>query len=141
MQSLILKAKELATVAHEGQLYGDNLPYIGHVARVASFFGNQVSLSCVAWLHDVVEDTPITILRVDWGFGGYISDGVAAITRREETYNEYLTRVENNPLAKRVKIIDLADNLSNCFNSKGRVKEEHKVKQKRYVKALRRLLK
>ncbi len=135
-----IQAKRFAILAHKGQLYGDNRLYTTHLARVAGFFEGSITLRAIAWLHDVVEDTDISLITIDALFGGIIARAVDAISRREETYSTYLTRVQVNDFAKQVKLIDLADNLSNCYNSRGRVKEEHKIKQKRYVKAIRRLL-
>ncbi len=135
-----IEAKTFAILSHGSQLYGDGTPYRTHLKRVAKFFSGSHTLGAIAWLHDVVEDTNISLITIDALFGSVITRAVDAISRREETYSEYLTRVEANSYAKQVKLIDLADNLSNCYNSRGRVKEEHKIKQKRYVKAIRRLL-
>jgi (p)ppGpp synthase/HD superfamily hydrolase len=65
-------AAEAATLAHKGQMRKDNnTPYIAHPARVAglvtslgyrSMYGSDLKLAvCVAWLHDVVEDTDVEI--------------------------------------------------------------------------------
>lgn len=133
-------AEEFARKAHEGQLYGDGSPYIEHLARVAGFFEGSITLQSIAWLHDVVEDADISLETIQTEFRYSIAKAVDAISRKNETYSVYLSRIEDNSFAKKVKMIDLADNLSNCFNARGRVKEEHKIKQKRYVKAIKRLL-
>ena len=67
----------------------------------------------VALLHDVVEDTPITLddLR-DKGYSDEIIVAIDALTRRtDETYSAYIERLSNNKLARRVKIADLQHNL------------------------------
>lgn len=68
----------------------------------------------VGLLHDLIEDNPP--LTVDYLKGlGFQEDIVAAIgslTRLEgENYNDYIERVSKNPLARKVKINDLKDNL------------------------------
>ena len=55
----IVKAKEIATEAHEGQKRSDGKPYITHPARVAAAVKDR--LKPIAWLHDVVEDTRVTL--------------------------------------------------------------------------------
>ena len=64
-------------------------------------------------LHDVVEDTDWTLdkLKAE-GFTDEIVDGVDAVTRREnESYDNYIIRVQSNPLGIRVKLNDLTDNM------------------------------
>lgn len=139
-QDSVSIAEEFARRAHEGQVYGDDSPYIEHLARVAGFFESNLILQTVAWLHDIVEDTDVSLETIENDFGYTIRKAVDAITRRDETYSVYLSRIEDNYLALHVKMIDLADNLSNCFNVNGRVKEEYRIRQKRYVKAIKRLL-
>lgn len=90
-------------------------PYIGHPARVAARTrdqgdGNQVE--AVAWLHDVVEDTEVTLADVESAFGVEIAQAVDAMTRRpDEEPDRYYARVADNPIALRVKRADIADNL------------------------------
>ena len=97
-------------------------PYLLHPLRVMLRMKTEPE-RIVAVLHDVVEDTPVTLadLRRE-GYSRQIVKAVDAITRRKhqgETYDEYLDRVAANPLAKRVKLADLADNMSDV-RRKGR---------------------
>ena len=64
-------------------------------------------------LHDVVEDTSITLHQLsEEGFTQEILDGVDAMTRRDnESYDEYIVRLQGNPIAVRVKLNDLTDNM------------------------------
>ena len=64
----------------------------------------------VAWLHDVVEDTEVTLADVEREFGATVSAAVDAITRRADEADSYYARVKANPIALRVKTADLADN-------------------------------
>lgn len=105
-------ARLLAEQAHAGQKYGER-PYIVHpadvAARVADHGPNAVM---AAWLHDVVEDTPITLddLRRE-GFPDHVVEAVDAVTRRSgETYMQFVHRAAEHPLGR---IIKLADNASN----------------------------
>jgi len=112
---MFVQAKELATRAHQGQVDKSGQPYIGHPARVAARTrdqgdGNQVE--AVAWLHDVVEDTEVTLADVESAFGAEIAQAVDAMTRRpDEEPDRYYARVADNPIALRVKRADIADNL------------------------------
>lgn len=67
----------------------------------------------VAILHDVIEDTPLTLndLR-EAGYPEAIVVALDGLTRREdETYEESIERAATNPLARQVKIADLRDNM------------------------------
>lgn len=137
--------KQFATEKYNetGAKYSDGEPYINHVERVASFFNRGTTTEIVAWLHDVVEDTPVELEEIQERFGKAVADGVDAISKRKnpkELYSEYLRRVGQNSLAHKVKIIDLCDNLSNCFDKKGMPIDIHKDKILRYTVALQILM-
>lgn len=105
-------------------------PYIGHLIRVSGAIELEKYKKCldedstlslfyekacvVALLHDVVEDTDITLddLRAK-GFDEEIVDAVDAITRRKEEikYFDFIERVKKNDIARIVKIHDLEDNM------------------------------
>ena len=106
------KAIHIATEAHKNQTDKVGKPYITHVMRVMERCKTDEE-KMVAALHDVVEDTPLTIddLRQE-GFSEKILEAVVAITQKEdETKPEYIARVKKNPLAIRVKLNDLEDNM------------------------------
>jgi len=66
----------------------------------------------VAILHDVVEDTEVTLDEIEDIFGAHVRYAVDAITEREgETYKDYIKRVHKNTFATVVKIADLQDNM------------------------------
>jgi (p)ppGpp synthase/HD superfamily hydrolase len=126
-------AKAIAIKAHHGQLDKADQPYITHPEFVASqVTGDEAK--AVAWLHDVVEDTGVTLddLRAA-GLSESVIEGVDAITKRtDEDYETYLARVAANPLAKAVKFADLTHNMDTSRlkviteNTKARL-EKYKV--------------
>ena len=69
----------------------------------------------VALLHDVVEDTNVQLDELRSGFPSRIVDAVDAITRRNgERPEDYYKRVKACPLAREVKLADIADNSSSA---------------------------
>jgi (p)ppGpp synthase/HD superfamily hydrolase len=108
------KAAALAAAAHAGQTDKAGAPYISHPARVAASvaqYGPEAQI--VAWLHDVPEDTPVTVAEIEAEFGPQIAAAVAAITKVEgESLETYLAKVATEPLAVIVKIADVSDNSS-----------------------------
>jgi hypothetical protein len=106
----------LAALAHVGQRYPspESEPYIFHPLRVMLTCRETVD-QIAAVLHDAVEDTALEIR--DLVEAGYQSDVVAAVdslTRRiSESYDDYIKRVGENEVARRVKIADLRENLAN----------------------------
>jgi hypothetical protein len=104
-------AINLARSAHAGQRDKLGVAYICHPLAVMSGV-TTVDEKIVAVLHDVVEDTSVTL---DWlrgmGFDESVVLAVDAITKREgEPLAESMARVAANPLALRVKAADVAHN-------------------------------
>ena len=130
----IEKAKKLATIAHEGQVDKAGEPYIRHPERIASWLSRPESI-VVAWLHDVVEDTGITINTICEAFGYETAEAVSALTHRKgEAWADYLTRVKANEIATEVKVGDLIDN-SNLSRLK-EVSAKDVMRQAKYNRAL-----
>ena len=102
----------LAAGAHRGHVDKGGQPYILHVLRVMLRQEDETA-RIVAALHDILEDTHVTL--TDLRAAGYSDDVCAAVvclTRRPaETYEEMIERIARNPLARQVKLADLADNL------------------------------
>ena len=131
-------AKALAARAHEGQTDKAGLPYITHPERVAARLDTPEA-KVVGWLHDTVEDTPLTIHDIETVFGPETAAAVDAISRREdEAWPDYLVRVAVNPIARQVKISDLIDNSNLSRIPYVTLKDVER--QKKYNKALKRLL-
>ena len=98
--------------AHKGQVDKLGAPYFEHPMVVASMVKDE-NAKVVALLHDVVEDTKVTLLHLAlMNFPQFIIEAVDAISRRkDEQYFVYIERVKQNTLAKEVKIADLNHNL------------------------------
>lgn len=104
------KAERMASVAHTGAVDKAGKPYIEHPARVAAWV-KEPREKVVAWLHDVVEDTNITLEEIEKEFGKDTAEAVNAIThRKDEPWADYLARAKANEVARAVKIADLIDN-------------------------------
>ena len=108
-----IKAKKLAETIHLGQYRKDGItPYILHPARVADKLDNDIEKS-IAWLHDSVEDTSITLHDLEEIFPNEITDIVDILThKKEEFYDSYINRVSKNVIATKIKILDIEDNLN-----------------------------
>lgn len=108
------KAIQVAVNAHAGQMDKAGQPYILHPMRVMmSLFTLEEKI--VGILHDVVEDTTVTMhdLVVVYKFPSTILYAVEALTHRDgESYTDYILRVKKCPLAVRVKLADLKDNMN-----------------------------
>lgn len=107
----IERAIRIAARAHEGQVDKQDLPYILHPLRVMDGV-EGLDAKIVAVLHDVVEDTPVTFDDLERaGFSGPILAALRCVTHAEgESYADYVVRCQSDPIARRVKLSDLADN-------------------------------
>ncbi len=121
----VRKAYEMAVQAHEGQKRASGQDYVSHVVEVATLlaqFKLDTASLVSALIHDVVEDTPITLTDIEEEFGyevGQIVDGVTKIGRVEfrshteqqvENYRKLLLSMAQDA---RVILIKLADRLHN----------------------------
>lgn len=80
----VLKAAMFAAKAHDGQVRKYTLtPYIGHPAKVAAIVAtvtDDPEMLAAAWLHDVVEDTPVTVEDIRKEFGPRVAALVDDLT-------------------------------------------------------------
>ncbi|MBI3561652.1 MAG: GTP pyrophosphokinase [Gammaproteobacteria bacterium] len=106
------KAISLASKAHTGQVDKAGKPYILHPLRLMLKFNDEEEM-IVAILHDVVEDSAITLEQLQLqGFSCSIVEAIGCLTKKHnETYEEFIARIKTNHLARRVKIEDIKDNL------------------------------
>ena len=120
----ILRAAFVAQTAHEGQKRrGTGEDYISHPSRVAAaatlYDPTDEAAVCAAWLHDVVEDTPVTLEDINELFGDTVATIVDGLTndgpREDQTREERkaLDRKRLKGAPERVKIIKMLDRLDN----------------------------
>ena len=106
------KALQIAAEAHAGQTDKAGEPYILHPIRV--MMGVQgLEEKMAAILHDTVEDTPVTLEQLRRaGFSDCVVDAVDALTKRDgESRVEAAGRTVKHPIAREVKLSDVADNM------------------------------
>lgn len=135
IQSQSEKAYEIAKKAHLGQIDKAGEDYIKHPEKVASFVSSDEEKS-VAYLHDVIEDTELTLedLR-EYGFSEEVLKAVDVITKkRGQDYQTYLNSVKENKLARVVKLADLRHNsdLTRLIN----ITEKDVERREKYQKAI-----
>ena len=105
-------AIEVAVTAHWGQRDRGGEPYILHPLYLM-FEMNTDTEKIVAVLHDVVEDTDVSLdtLKVK-GFSEEILGALDCLTRRDgESYENFIERIKQNVLACKVKLADLKHNM------------------------------
>lgn len=107
-------AVEFATRAHAGQVRkGGDIPYITHPQAVSDIlrehFPEDESLAIAGLLHDVVEDTKVTIDVVDAMFGRAVGDLVWGVTN---TRPGWTLAANATPDVLRLKAADLLHNIT-----------------------------
>ena len=113
------EAMRIAYNAHHGQLDYNGIPYIFHPIHLAEQMDDELSC-CVALLHDTVEDTDLTLEDLKAIFPKEVTDAVALMTHEKGTdYFDYVWAIKENPIARKVKLADLAHNSdqSRCVGS------------------------
>lgn len=109
--TLTKKAIRIAFDAHKDQTDKTGLPYIHHPFHLAEQMTDEYS-TCVALLHDVVEDTDITFEQLEAeGFPPEVMDVLRLMTHDDAVpYMDYVAALKPNPIARAVKLADLAHN-------------------------------
>ena len=129
---VIQRAAEYARQAHasiDQRRKFTGQPYIIHpeaVAKLTASVTNDPAMIAAAWLHDVVEDTPVTLQQIQTEFGDDIAALVDDLTKvAQPSDGDRQVRGEMNkrhtaqasPRAKTVKLADVIDNLSDLANA------------------------
>ncbi|MBC7557297.1 MAG: phosphohydrolase [Chryseobacterium sp.] len=141
-EKLLYKAIKIAEKAHKKQTDKFDAPYIAHVMRVMNA-GKTIDEKIVGVLHDVIEDCPEVTLD-DLRFEGFSEDVVFAIHCLTKTsdlmdYDEFISKIEQSPLAIAVKINDLKDNMDlTRFTSLANEKDLRRINK--YLKAYQYLI-
>lgn len=110
---LLERAIFIAVQAHAGQRDKSDYPYILHPLRLMMQM-ETVEEMVVAVLHDVVEDSSVTLKALAAeGMPASVLESIALLTHNNETesYQTYLERLKPNPLARKVKLADLRHNM------------------------------
>lgn len=116
MLETIEGAVAVALKAHDGQVDKKGVPYILHPLRVGASlheFGDEYVIA--GMLHDVVEDTPMTIADLEaLGASASVVTALALLTKTDEhePYLKYVERAATHDIAGWVKTADIVDNMS-----------------------------
>lgn len=132
--SLTRLALKVSFEAHKNQVDHSGTPYVYHPYHLAEQMTDETT-TCIALLHDVVEDTDITLVQLrEMGFPDIVVEAVGVLTREHGVpYQEYIKRVKSNPLARIVKLADLEHNSD--MSRLQEIDERSKSLAKRYEKA------
>ena len=104
------EAMKIAYHAHHGQVDKGGIPYIFHPFHLAEQMDDEYS-TCVALLHDVMEDTDTTFEELAAIFPKEVMDALTLLTHEDGVdYYEYVAKIKDNPIAKTVKLADLTHN-------------------------------
>lgn len=132
----LTRAIVIAAEAHKGDLDKAGEMYVLHPLRVMMRMTTEKK-RITAVLHDLLEDTAWEAedLRAE-GFSEEILQALDHLTRREgEVYHLYVERAAQHPLARRVKKMDLEDNMD--LSRLPNPTEEDLARVEKYRQALR----
>jgi (p)ppGpp synthase/HD superfamily hydrolase len=121
---LVRTADMIAFHAHAGQMYDHRTYYDGHLKPIAEFvdhLGFDSNYVAAALLHDVVEDTPLTVHDLSKiGMPPTVTRAVDLVTKRDgidynnpKEFKAYLEDIASDPCATVVKYADSMNNLAN----------------------------
>lgn len=104
-------ALKICYQAHKNQLDKSGLPYVFHPFHIAEQMKDE-DTTIAALLHDVVEDTSVTLEDLKkYGFSEEVISAIAVMTHDPNVeYMEYIAQVKKNPIAAAVKLEDLRHN-------------------------------
>ena len=108
---LTQKAMRICYDAHKDIFDKGGVPYVFHPFHVAEQMETEEEI-CAALLHDVVEDTEMTLEQLEAeGFPAPVLEAVALLTHKDGSeYLDYVRRLKYNPIAAKVKMADLQHN-------------------------------
>ena len=137
--ALVNRAIDIAYEYHHGQKDKSGRPYFVHVMHVAEQMDDEYS-ACAALLHDTLEDTELKADVLEREFPGEVVEAVKLLTHKESTdYFDYVREVKKNPIARKVKLADLAHNLdmSRFDGCSENLIESARKRSSKYLEALR----
>lgn len=137
--STIERAIEIALLAHKGQKDKSGVEYILHPLRIMERGKTEVEKICGV-LHDVVEDSDWTIDDLkNEGFSEEVISVIKCLTKEteNENYDEFIERVAKDPIAVKVKLNDLLDNMD--ITRLNELSEQDLRRLNKYLKAYKKL--
>lgn len=132
---LTKKALQICFEAHKEQKDKSNIPYVFHPFMVAKDM-NDEDCCVVALLHDVIEDTNITLNDLkQQGFNERQLQALQLLKHDDDIeYFEYIKQIKENKIAKKVKLADLAHNSD--LTRFDIIAEKDLKRQAKYLKAI-----
>ena len=104
------RAMKVAYQAHHGQVDYNGIPYVFHPIHLAEEMDDEISC-CVALLHDVAEDTDVTLQELARIFPEEVMDALKLLTHEKDVdYFDYVRAIKGNAIAVKVKLADLRHN-------------------------------
>lgn len=133
--TLTKKALRLCFDAHKEQTDKTGMPYVFHPFHLAEQMTDEISTVC-ALLHDVVEDTDYTLEDLsNMGYPSEVIDVLRLLTHDPEVpYFDYVKVISVNPIAKQVKLADLAHNSD--VDRLDEIDDKAVVRTEKYKKAI-----
>ena len=110
-EGIVERAFMIAALYHRGQTDKAGAEYINHPATVAMKVDGDEA-KAAALLHDVLEDTSASVELLETFFPETVVEAVKAVTKKEgEDYFDFIDRISHCPLAVKVKLADLENNM------------------------------
>ena len=104
------KALRIAYEAHQGQVDKAGLPYIFHPFHLAEQMTDEIS-TCVALLHDVAEDTDVSLDELAREFPPEVMASLRKLTHQPGVvYADYIIGLRDDQVARKVKMADIRHN-------------------------------
>lgn len=132
-------ALRLCFEAHRDQVDKTGMPYVFHPFHLAEQMTDEIT-TAAALLHDVVEDTDYTLDDLTaMGFPKEVTDALELLTHDPDVpYMDYVRAIKANPVAKAVKLADLAHNSDSTRLDV--IDEYARAREKKYSEARKILL-
>lgn len=131
---LVKKACDIMYEAHRDDRDKGGYPYVFHPFFLAAQMDDETA-TCVALLHDVIEDHGDRYSFADLAEAGFTEEILSALRLLTHAkgipYMDYVKKIAQNPIAAKVKIADLRHNLD-----VRRVGGERPKKYDTYIEAL-----
>ncbi len=142
---LLRRAHDMAAQAHEGQVRKTGDLYITHptaVALMLAQYGLDADTIAAAFLHDTIEDTPLTLAEVETQFGSGIAELIDGVTKLDRVRYSNREQAQAASIRKmvvamardvRVLIIKLFDRLHN-------MRTVHALREEKQIRVARETL-